>query len=48
MTIRIIQAREGRQYITPTANEVTRLLVGDGIESFGSRDIIIQKKDRTL
>jgi len=35
--IRIIQAREGRQYITPTTNEVAGLLVGDGIENFGSR-----------
>ena len=33
--IRIIQAREGRQYITPTANEVAGLLVGDGTENFG-------------
>ena len=46
--IRIIQAREGRQYITPTTNEVARLLVGDGTKNFGSRDVIIQKRDDTL
>jgi len=46
--IRIIQAREGGQYITPTANEVIGLLVGDGAENFGSRDVIIQKRDGTL
>jgi len=32
--IRIIQAREGRKYITPTVNEVAELLVGDGTENF--------------
>jgi len=46
--IRIIQAREGRQYITPTVNEVAELLVGDGTENFGSKDVIIQKRDGTL
>jgi len=39
--IRIIQAREGRQYITHTTNKVTGLLVGDGPENFGSIDVII-------
>ena len=39
--IRIIQVGEGRQYITPTTNEVAGLLVGDGTENFGSRDVII-------
>ena len=48
MIIRIIQAREGRQYISPTPNEVAELLVGDGPENFGSRDVIIQKRDGTL
>ena len=38
--IRISQARKGRQYITPTVNEVAELLVGDGIENFRSRDVI--------
>jgi len=46
--IRIIRAREGRQYITPTANEVAGLLVGDGTENFESRDVIIQRRDGTL
>jgi len=46
--IRIIQPREGRQYITPIANEVAGMLVGDGTENFGSRDVIIQKRDGTL
>ena len=46
--IQIIQAREGRQCITPTANEVAGLLVGDGTENFGSRDVIIQKRDGTF
>ena len=41
MRIRIIQAREGRQYITPTANEVAAFLVGDETENFRSRDVII-------
>jgi len=46
--IRIIQAREDRQYITPTANEVAGLLMGDGTENFESTDVIIQKRDGTL
>jgi len=41
MRIRIIQAKEGRQYITPTTNEVAGLLVGDETENFGSRDVIV-------
>jgi len=45
---RIIQVREGRQYITPSVNEVVRLLVGDETEYFGSRDVIIQKRDGNL
>ena len=48
LRIRIIQAREGRQYIRPTAEEVAGLLVGDGTEHYGSRDVIIQKMDGTL
>jgi len=48
VTIRIIQAREGRQYITPTANEVAGLLVGDETKNFGCRDEIIQKRDGIL
>jgi len=36
MRIQIIQAREGRLYITPTTNKVTGLLVGDGTENFGT------------
>jgi len=47
MRIRIIQAREGRQYIAPTANEVVGLLVRDGTKNFGYRDVIIQKRDGT-
>jgi len=46
--IQIIQARERKQYITPTANEVAGLLVEDQTEKFGSRDVIIQKRDGTL
>ena len=48
LRIRIIQAREGRQYIRPTAEEVAGLLVGDGTEHYGSHDVIIQKMDGTL
>jgi len=48
LRIRIIQAREGRQYIRPIVEGVARLFVGDGTEHFGSADIIIQKMDRTL
>jgi len=46
--IRIIQAKEGRQYIRHIANEVIGLLVGDGTENFEFRDVIIQKMDGTL
>jgi len=48
LRIRIIQAREGRQYIRPTAAEVTGLIVEDGTEYFGPRDVIIQTRDGTL
>jgi len=41
MRIRLIQDREDRQYITPTANMVVELLVGDVTKNFGSRDVII-------
>jgi len=46
--IRIIQAEEGRHYIRPTAVEVARLIVGDGTEHFGPRDVILQTRDGTL
>ena len=46
--IRIIQAREDGQYNRPTANEVVGLLVWDGTKHFISKDVIIQKMDRTL
>ena len=48
LQIRIIQAREGRQYIRPTAEEVTGLIVGDGTEHFGPRDVILQTRDGFL
>ena len=48
LQIQIIQTREGRQYIKPTTEEVVRLLVADGSEHIGSRDVIIQKMDGTL
>jgi len=48
LRIRIIQAREGRQYIRPTADEVAGLIVGDGTEHFGPRDVILQTRDGTL
>jgi len=47
LRIQIIQVREGKQYIRPTAEEVTGLLARDGTENFGSRDVIIQKMDET-
>jgi len=48
LRIWIIQLRKGRQYIRTTAEVVAELLVGDGTEHFGSRDVIIQKMDGTL
>ena len=43
LQIRIIQAREGMQYIRPTTKEVAGILVEDENEHFRSRDFIIQK-----
>jgi len=48
LQIRIIQTREGRQYIRPTIEEVAGLLVVDGTEHLGSRNITIQKMNGTL
>jgi len=46
--IRIIQVEEGKQYLTPTVNEVVGLIVGDGTKNLGSKDVIIQKRDGTM
>ena len=48
LRIHIIQAREGRQYIRPTTEEVAGLIVGDGTEHFGPQDVILQTRDGTL
>ncbi|KAF8405882.1 hypothetical protein HHK36_007960 [Tetracentron sinense] len=38
--IRILEKRDGRQYIRPTASEVAVLIIGDGTENVEYRDII--------
>uniref|UniRef100_A0A803N417 ATP-dependent DNA helicase n=1 Tax=Chenopodium quinoa TaxID=63459 RepID=A0A803N417_CHEQI len=48
LRIKLIRAREGRQYIQPTTSEVVALMVGDGTEDIGNRDIILQKVDGEL
>ncbi|XP_021771182.1 uncharacterized protein LOC110735317 [Chenopodium quinoa] len=48
LRIKLICAREGRQYIQPTASEVAALMVGDGTNDIGNRDIILQKVDGGL
>ena len=44
LRIRIIQAREGRQYIRPTAEEIAGLIVGDETEHFRPRDVIVKTR----
>ncbi|XP_021761438.1 uncharacterized protein LOC110726294 [Chenopodium quinoa] len=48
LRIKLIFAREGRQYIQPTASEVAALMVGDETEDTCNRDIILQKVDGGL
>ncbi|XP_021770772.1 uncharacterized protein LOC110734963 [Chenopodium quinoa] len=48
LRIKLICAREGRQYIQPTTSEVAALMVGDGTKDIGNRDIILQKIDGGL
>lgn len=48
LQIKLIRAREGRQYDQPTANEVAALMVGDGTEDLGNRDVILQTLDGRL
>ncbi|XP_021765519.1 uncharacterized protein LOC110730050 [Chenopodium quinoa] len=48
LRIKLIRAREGKQYIQPTASEVVALMVGDGTEDIGNQDIILQKIDGGL
>ncbi|KAK9280663.1 hypothetical protein L1049_014360 [Liquidambar formosana] len=48
LKVQIIQSRGGRQYIRPTTNEIAALIVGDGTEDVGNRDIVVCKSDGTL
>ena len=48
LSVCILNSYGRRQYVRPTSNEITTLVVGDGCRSEQNRDIVIQKLDGHL